>query len=203
MVKRIFDVILVSLAVPVWLPVIMIFSILMRMSQGSPVFFSQTRSGLNGVPFKVFKFRTMSDDCDSEGRLLPDEQRLTRIGKLLRSTSLDEFPQFVNVLIGHMSLVGPRPLHTHYDDLYTQEQAIRLSVTPGITGWAQVNGRNAISWEERFKLDAWYVANRSLWLDIKILFLAVAVVIRNSDVSHEGSATMPEFTGSQSGRDPN
>jgi lipopolysaccharide/colanic/teichoic acid biosynthesis glycosyltransferase len=154
------------------------------------------RPGLHGKPFVMYKFCTMLDLRDKEGNLLPDEQRLTGIGRFLRSTSLDELPELINVLKGEMSLVGPRPLLMEYLDRYTPEQARRHNVKPGITGWAQVNGRNAISWEDKFKLDVWYVDNWSLWLDIKILFLTIIQVFRREGISADGYSTMPKFMGS-------
>jgi len=160
------------------------------------VIFTQERPGLHGRIFKMYKFRTMRDLRDAGGNLLPDEQRLTKLGRFLRSTSLDELPELFNVLKGEMSLVGPRPLLVAYLDRYTPEQARRHEVLPGITGWAQVNGRNAISWEEKFKLDVWYVDHQSFWLDLKILFMTLAKVFKREGISAEGSATAPEFMGS-------
>jgi len=164
---------------------------------GSPVLFRQVRPGLHRKPFVMYKFRTMRDLRDTEGRLLPDEMRLTRVGHILRATSLDELPELFNVLKGEMSLVGPRPLLMEYLELYTPEQARRHEVKPGITGWAQVNGRNAITWEEKFKLDVWYVDNWSLGLDLKILALTLIKVLKREGISADGHATMPEFRGSQ------
>jgi len=162
---------------------------------GSPIIFRQTRPGLRGEPFQMFKFRTMKNSCDSKGKLLPDDARLTNFGRFLRSTSLDELPELWNVLKGEMSLVGPRPLLMDYLPLYSPEQARRHEVKPGITGWAQVNGRNAISWEEKFQLDVWYVDHQSFWLDQKILFLTVKRVFQRSGISAYGEITMPRFTG--------
>lgn len=179
----------------VW-PVILIIALLVRIYLGSPIVFCQQRPGLHSKPFYIYKFRTMSSARGINGELLPDEQRMTAIGAFLRKYSLDELPQLLNVLKGELSLVGPRPLLMEYLPLYTTEQARRHEVKPGITGWAQVNGRNAISWEEKFKLDVWYVDNRSLWLDIKILWLTVLRVIHRSDISHEGHVTMEKFHGS-------
>ena len=162
---------------------------------GSPIIFRQTRPGLRGEPFQMFKFRTMKNSCDSKGKLLPDDARLTNFGRFLRSTSLDELPELWNVLKGEMSLVGPRPLLMDYLPLYSPEQARRHEVKPGITGWAQVNGRNAISWEDKFQLDVWYVDHQSFWLDLKILFLTVKRVFQRSGISAYGEMTMPRFTG--------
>lgn len=185
-----------------WFPAIVLIGIIclaVRLSMGRPVFFRQIRPGRHGREFSVLKFRTMEDSRDSEGRLLPDAERLTRLGRVLRATSLDELPQLWNVLRGDMSLVGPRPLLPEYLDRYTPEQARRHEVRPGITGWAQVNGRNATTWEERLRQDVWYVDNQSFWLDLKILWLTVAKVLRREGVSKEGHATMPEFMGTQEG----
>ncbi|MEK7345073.1 MAG: sugar transferase [Pseudomonadota bacterium] len=167
-----------------------------RRKLGSPVFFTQVRPGLHGVPFKMVKFRTMTSECGPDGKLLPDAVRLTSFGRFLRSSSLDELPELWNVLKGEMSLVGPRPLLMQYLPLYSPEQARRHEVRPGVTGWAQVNGRNAISWEDKFKLDVWYVDNKSLWLDIKILWLTVKKVLVRDGISGAGEATMSAFTGS-------
>jgi len=161
---------------------------------GSPIIFRQTRPGLRGEPFQMFKFRTMKNSCDSNGKLLPDDVRLTNFGRFLRSTSLDELPELWNVLKGEMSLVGPRPLLMEYLPLYSPEQARRHEVKPGITGWAQVNGRNAISWEDKFQLDVWYVDHQSLLLDLKILFLTIKLVFQRHGISAAGEVTMPRFT---------
>jgi lipopolysaccharide/colanic/teichoic acid biosynthesis glycosyltransferase len=193
--KRLFDFLLASVAIAVFAVPIFLLAMSVRRRLGSPVFFTQIRPGLGGKLFKMIKFRTMTDACDASGGLLPDEARLTPFGKWLRSTSLDELPELLNVLRGDMSLVGPRPLLVEYLPLYTAEQARRHEVRPGITGWAQVNGRNAISWEEKFKLDVWYVDNQSLWLDIKILWHTVKKVLVREGVSADGEATMPKFTG--------
>ena len=166
-----------------------------RWKIGSPVFFRQKRPGLHGKPFYMLKFRTMTDARDAQGNLLPDDQRMTSLGRLLRKTSLDELPEIVNVLKGDMSMVGPRPLLMHYLDRYTPQQARRHEVMPGVTGWAQVNGRNAISWEKKFELDVWYVENRTMLLDIKILFLTLWKVLQRGDISAEGHATIEEFQG--------
>ena len=162
---------------------------------GSPVFFTQIRPELNGKPFKLYKFRTMKNSRDQNGHLLSDEKRLTKLGKWLRSTSLDELPELINIIKGDMSIVGPRPLLMRYLDRYSPEQARRNEVKPGLTGWAQINGRNAVSWDEKFKLDVWYVDNQSFWLDIRIVALTIVKVLRREDISHEGEATMTEFLG--------
>ena len=194
--KRAFDLIIAAvMLIFSALPIFLILC-LIKLKLGTPVFFSQVRPGLYARPFKMFKFRTMTDARDANGELLSDSDRLTRFGKFLRSSSLDELPGLWNVLKGDMSLVGPRPLLLQYLDRYTPEQARRHKVRPGITGWAQVNGRNAISWEDKFFLDVWYVDHQSIWLDIKILRLTVYKVIRRSDISATGYATMPEFMGS-------
>lgn len=193
--KRVFDFALAVISLVVFLPIILLLMLLIRLKIGSPVFFYQVRPGVNGQPFKMIKLRTMTNMRDARGELLPDSERLTRFGKFLRSSSLDELPGLWNVLKGEMSLVGPRPLLMQYLDRYTPEQARRHEVQPGITGWAQVNGRNAISWEDKFKLDIWYVDNQSIWLDIKILLLTIWKVIKRSDISAVGDATMPEFIG--------
>jgi lipopolysaccharide/colanic/teichoic acid biosynthesis glycosyltransferase len=164
---------------------------------GRPIFFKQIRPGLRGNPFLIYKFRTMLDLRDENGNLLPDEKRLTKIGKFLRNTSLDELPELWNVLKGDMSLVGPRPLLMEYLGRYTPEQARRHNVKPGITGWAQINGRNAISWDEKFKLDVWYVDNWNIFLDLKIIFITLIKVIKREGISAEGHATMPEFKGNK------
>lgn len=193
--KRCFDLLLtvlglLLLALPLLLLVLLIYRKL-----GSPVFFRQVRPGLHGNPFVMVKFRTMTNECASNGDLLPDALRLTQFGQFLRSTSLDELPELWNVLKGDMSLVGPRPLLIEYLPLYTTEQFRRHDVRPGITGWAQVNGRNTICWEDKFKLDVWYVDNSTLWLDIKILFITVGRVLVRDGISAPGEATMPVFRG--------
>jgi len=196
MVKRLFD-FLVSFVILSFLSIfLLILYFLILTKLGKPVLFVQKRPGLNGAPFYLKKFRTMTDKKDQSGNLLPDSERLTDFGKLLRSTSLDELPTLVNVLKGDMSLVGPRPLLMKYLERYTPEQARRHEVRPGVTGWAQVNGRNAISWEEKFKHDVWYVDNHSFWLDIKILFLTVLKVFKREGISAAQCETMPEFLGS-------
>ena len=193
--KRLFDFTLAALGLIALAPVILCIMLLVRIKLGSPVFFTQTRPGLHGVPFKMAKFRTMRDARDGNGTLLPDAERMTSFGSWLRSSSLDELPELWNVLKGEMSLVGPRPLLMEYLPLYSAQQARRHEVRPGITGWAQINGRNAISWEEKFKLDVWYVDNRSLWLDVKILWLTVLRVVHRSDISQDGHVTMEKFNG--------
>ncbi|UPF06609.1 sugar transferase [Pseudomonas mosselii] len=172
-------------------------AIFVALKLGRPVIFKQQRPGLNGKPFNMYKFRSMSDARDETGRLLGDEYRLTSFGRLLRSTSLDELPGLWSVIKGDMSLVGPRPLLMEYLPLYSAEQRRRHEVRPGLTGWAQINGRNALSWEERFRLDVWYVNNRSFWLDLKILFLTVKKVVKKDGISAEGEATMSKFTGNR------
>jgi sugar transferase EpsL len=194
--KRAFDFLVALIALIFFAPIILLLILLVRQKIGVPVFFSQVRPGLYAKPFKMFKFRTMTDARNANGELLSDSERLTCFGNFLRSSSLDELPGLWNVLKGDMSLVGPRPLLMQYLDRYTSEQARRHEVRPGITGWAQVNGRNAISWEDKFKLDVWYVDHQSIWLDIKILYLTVFKVIRRSDISAIGNATMPDFMGS-------
>jgi lipopolysaccharide/colanic/teichoic acid biosynthesis glycosyltransferase len=195
-VKRMVDVLgaasgLVLLAIPL---LVLIAAIRIRL--GSPVFFTQVRPGLAGAPFRMIKFRTMTDETDASGALLPDSQRLTRFGRWLRATSLDELPELWNVLKGDMSLVGPRPLLMEYLPLYSAEQARRHEVRPGVTGWAQVNGRNAISWEDKFRLDVWYVDNRNLWLDARIVWQTLRKVLARDGISAAGEATMSRFTGS-------
>ena len=195
--KRLFDFAfallgLIALALP-----LLVLIVLVRRKLGSPVFFHQVRPGLNGKPFEMIKFRTMTDARDVDGQLLPDSVRLTSFGRFLRATSLDELPELWNVLKGDMSLVGPRPLLMEYLPLYTPEQARRHAVRPGVTGWAQVNGRNAISWEDKFTLDVWYVDNQSLWFDIKILWHTVKKVLIRDGISAAGEATMSKFTGSK------
>lgn len=198
MLKRIFDVVASGSALLVLSPVLVSVAYLVRKNLGSPVLFSQVRPGLNGKPFKMVKFRTMRDAVDAQGNALPDDQRLTPFGQFLRSASLDELPELWNVLKGDMSLVGPRPLLMEYLPLYSPEQARRHEAKPGVTGWAQINGRNAISWEDKFKLDVWYVDNQSLWLDIRILLLTVKKVVVRDGISADGEATMTRFTGSKS-----
>jgi len=193
LIKRPFDFMVALMALLVLYPFLIVIAVLVRFKLGSPILFKQERPGLYGQPFMIMKFRTMTDGRDKNGQLLPDEKRLTPFGKLLRSTSLDELPELINVLRGDMSLVGPRPLLMQYLDRYSPEQARRHEVRPGITGWAQINGRNAISWEDRFKLDVWYVDHISPWVDFKILIMTVSKVINREGISEEGHATMTEF----------
>jgi lipopolysaccharide/colanic/teichoic acid biosynthesis glycosyltransferase len=193
--KRAFDIVgslilLVLLSLPM-----LLLALLVRLKHGSPVLFCQLRPGRDGKPFKMLKFRTMTNARDAQGNLLPDAERITKFGQFLRSTSADELPELFNVLKGDMSLVGPRPLLMQYLDRYTPEQMRRHEVRPGITGWAQVNGRNNVPWEERFKMDVWYVDHHNLGLDLRILWLTLLKVIRRSDVSQDGHATMSEFMG--------
>jgi lipopolysaccharide/colanic/teichoic acid biosynthesis glycosyltransferase len=196
--KRIFDLIVSLLALLILLPVIIITAILVRIKLGSPILFTQNRPGLHGKVFKMMKFRSMLDATDKQGNLLPDDERMTKFGALLRSTSLDELPGLFNVIKGDMSLVGPRPLLVQYLPLYNKEQVRRHNVRPGITGWAQINGRNAISWEDKFKLDVWYVDNHSLWLDFKILLLTVKKVFVREGISADGHVTIEPFKGTPS-----
>ena len=195
MLKRIFDILAASFGLLLLAPVILIVAWQVSRKLGSPVFFRQTRPGLNGKPFEMVKFRTMRDAYDDAGNPLPNEERHTPFGSFLRSTSLDELPELWNVIKGDMSLVGPRPLLMEYLPLYSEEQSRRHEVRPGITGWAQVNGRNAISWDEKFKLDVWYVDNRSMILDIKILFLTVKKVVKKDGINSSVDTTMTRFTG--------
>ncbi|MEO0548065.1 MAG: sugar transferase [Pseudomonadota bacterium] len=195
-VKRLFDLLVVVCALPLLLPLTLCVALLVRFKLGSPVLFRQVRPGLNSHPFEMIKFRTMRNAVDQNGAPLPDAERMTPFGRMLRALSLDELPELWNVLRGEMSLVGPRPLLMSYLPLYSDTQARRHEVPPGVTGWAQVNGRNALSWEEKFELDVWYVDNRSLWLDIKILFMTVWKVITRDGISAQNEATMPAFRGS-------
>jgi len=195
--KRLFDVVAAVVALLVLALPLAVLIVLVRRRLGSPVFFTQVRPGLHGKPFKMIKFRTMTDQRGPDGELLPDGERLTAFGRFLRSTSLDELPELWNVVKGEMSLVGPRPLLMDYMPLYSPEQARRHEVRPGVTGWAQVNGRNALSWSEKFRLDVWYVDNRSLSLDFKILWLTVKKVLVREGISAAGEATMARFTGEQ------
>lgn len=196
MLKRLFDIVFSCAGLLILSPVILVVALLIRRRLGSPVLFRQTRPGLNGKPFEMIKFRSMLDAYDEQGQPLPNEQRLTHFGKKLRSTSLDELPELWNVLKGDMSLVGPRPLLVDYLPLYNETQRRRHEARPGVTGWAQINGRNAISWEEKFKYDVWYVDNQSFWLDIKILFLTVKKVFMHEGISHANDVAMPRFRGS-------
>ncbi|WP_309303648.1 sugar transferase [Vibrio parahaemolyticus] len=194
--KRSFDIIVVLIAIVILAPFILVLALVVRKNLGTPVLFRQTRPGLNGKPFEMIKFRTMKEGVDPAGNPLPDSKRLTPFGEKLRSSSLDELPELWNVLKGDMSLVGPRPLLMEYIPLYDKEQARRHEVRPGVTGWAQVNGRNSISWEEKFKLDVAYIDNWSLGLDIKILFLTIKKVFKREGVSAEGHVTAAPFQGS-------
>ena len=193
--KRLFDLLLTLPALILLSPFLGIVALLVRQQIGSPVVFAQRRPGLGGHPFTLYKFRTMTETRDAQGSLLSDSQRLTRLGSILRAFSIDELLELYNVLRGEMSLVGPRPLLMQYLERYTPEQMRRHEVLPGITGWAQINGRNAITWEEKFRLDVWYVDHRSLWLDIKILALTVWKVLRREGINQPGHATMEEFFG--------
>lgn len=195
MIKRVFDVVTSFLLMLLISPVFLLIAVLVRCKLGSPILFHQIRPGLHGEPFEMIKFRTMRDALDWFGNPLPDSERITPFGSFLRSSSMDELPELWNVLKGDMSLVGPRPLLMEYLPLYSPEQYRRHEVRPGVTGWAQINGRNALSWEEKFKLDVWYVDNRSLWLDLKILFLTIKKVVVRDGISAEGEVTMPKFTG--------
>ena len=195
MLKRLLDIIIASTALILLSPLYFYVAYKVKKNLGSPVLFRQVRPGLHGKPFEMIKFRTMKDAIDERGNPLPDSERLTPFGKMLRSTSLDEMPELWNVIKGDMSVVGPRPLLMEYLSLYNKEQAKRHDVRPGMTGHAQVNGRNAISWEQKFKLDTWYVENRSLWLDFKIMLQTVKKVIAKDDISEAGEATMSKFTG--------
>jgi sugar transferase EpsL len=195
--KRAFDMVSAGLALLVLSPILMAIALTVRTMLGPPILFTQMRPGLHGRPFNLYKFRTMALTTDDQGRLLPDAQRLTRFGQFLRSTSLDELPELWNVLKGEMSLVGPRPLLMQYLDLYDEFQARRHEVRPGMTGWAQVHGRNAAPWPARFAMDVWYVENQSLWLDLKILFVTLAKVWRREGVSQDGQATVEYFEGNE------
>jgi lipopolysaccharide/colanic/teichoic acid biosynthesis glycosyltransferase len=194
--KQTLDMIFATLELVFLCPLLLLLALLIHVILGAPVLFRQYRPGLHGKPFTAYKFRTMTDARDAQGNLLSDKERLTSLGKFLRRTSLDELPALFNVLKGDMSLVGPRPLLMQYLDRYTPQQAKRHEVKPGITGWAQVNGRNAITWEEKFKYDVWYVDNLSLWLDIKIIFMTILKVIKGEGINQPGQATMEEFMGS-------
>lgn len=199
MIKRIFDFFTALLSLVLLAPVLVIVAWQIRRKLGSPVLFHQVRPGLRGQPFKMVKFRTMRDALDAHGKPLPDAERMTPFGRFLRSASLDELPELWNVLVGDMSLVGPRPLLMEYLPLYSLDQARRHEVRPGVTGWAQINGRNALSWDEKFKLDVWYVDHQSLWLDLKILLLTIKKVFVREGISAAGEATMSRFTGSKAG----
>jgi len=194
--KRLFDLILSFIGLLFLLPVMVLFALLVRLKIGSPIFFKQARPGLNGEIFNMYKLRTMTDESGQNRVLLSDKDRLTKFGEFLRSTSLDELPGLWSVLKGDMSLVGPRPLLIEYLPLYSEKQSRRHEVKPGITGWAQVNGRNAISWDEKFDLDIWYVDNQSIWLDIKVLWMTVKKVIMRDGISQNNHVTMDKFKGS-------
>lgn len=195
--RRILDIFSAVLGLCLLSPVLVLAAVLIRYQMGSPVLFRQTRAGLHGKPFTMIKFRTMREALDAVGNPLPDSKRLTRLGSFLRASSIDELPELWNVIRGEMSLVGPRPLLMEYLPLYSADQARRHDVCPGLTGWAQVNGRNAISWEEKFALDVWYVDNRSFWLDFKIIFFTILKIIRQTDITALNEATMPKFTGNK------
>jgi sugar transferase EpsL len=196
-VKRLFDIIISAAGLIVISPLLVVLAVLVRLKLGSPILFSQQRPGLGGKGFVIYKFRTMTDQHDASGNLLPDEQRLPAFGRFLRSTSFDELPELLNVLKGDMSIVGPRPLMMKYLERYSPEQARRHEVKPGITGWAQINGRNTISWEDKFKLDVWYVDNWTFWLDMKILLKSIWMVITREGITQQGRVTMDEFMGTQ------
>jgi sugar transferase EpsL len=196
--KRLFDFLVSSVLFLSLLPIFIVFSLLVQLKLGSPIIFKQQRPGLYGKPFYLYKLRTMTDEKDHFGQLRPDYKRLTPFGAFLRKYSLDEYPQLINVMKGDISLVGPRPLLMEYLPLYTKEQSLRHNIRPGITGWAQINGRNAITWEEKFKLDVWYVNNRSFILDLKILFLTLFKVIISEGINQPGNVTMKSFNGNNS-----
>jgi sugar transferase EpsL len=195
--KRTFDFIISLILLGGLSPIFLIIAIMIKIKLGSPIIFKQLRPGLNEHPFYLYKFRTMTNKRDSKGHLLPDKMRLTPFGRFLRKYSLDEYPQLINVIKGEISLVGPRPLLMEYLPLYTMEQAMRHQVKPGITGWAQVNGRNAITWEEKFNLDVWYVHNHSFLLDLKILFMTILKVLKSEGINQPGTMTVEQFTGSK------
>jgi len=201
-IKRVVDIAGASVGIILLAPVMLAVALLVLLTMGRPVLFRQQRPGLRGKPFTLYKFRTMRDARTASGELLPDDLRLTTFGKWLRSTSLDELPELFNVLKGEMSLVGPRPLLMEYLPRYSPDQARRHEVKPGITGWAQVNGRNALTWEEKFRMDVWYVDHWNLWLDMKILLLTIWKVLKREGISAEGSATMPVFTGNTTQENP-
>ena len=195
--KRIFDLTVTSASLVIFWPILLLIALAVRLAHGSPVLFTQIRPGYLSKPFKIYKLRTMTDRRDAQGNLLPDAERITRLGRFLRVTSLDELPELFNVLRGEMSLVGPRPLLMQYLTRYTPEQARRHAVLPGITGWAQVNGRNALTWEDKFRLDVWYVENWSFWLDLRILGTTLVKVIKREGISQPGHVTAEEFMGSE------
>lgn len=194
-IKRGIDIVFSSVGLVVLSPLLVLIALAIKLDSTGPIFFRQRRAGFKGCPFFLLKFRTMVGTRDAQGQLLPDEQRLTRLGRFLRSTSLDEFPELINVLNGEMSLVGPRPLLVRYLPRYSPQQGRRHEVKPGITGWAQINGRNALTWEQKFSLDVWYVDHRSLWLDIKILVVTFWRILRAEGINQPGQATMEEFMG--------
>lgn len=196
-IKRLLDFTLSFLALIILSPVLLVTAVLVRIKLGSPIIFHQERPGKSEKIFHLYKFRSMTDECDENGNLLPDDQRLTRFGQILRSTSLDELPELLNILRGDMSIVGPRPLLVKYLPLYNEEQKHRHDVRPGLTGWAQANGRNAITWEEKFKLDVWYVQHISFWVDVKVIFMTVKKVFCRDGISSETSVTMEEFSGTK------
>lgn len=194
--KRIIDFTIVFIALLIIWPILLLITIWLHFAnKGAGAFFTQERPGKDGKIFKVIKFKTMTDERDENGKLLPDAQRLTKVGKFVRSTSIDELPQLINVLKGDMALIGPRPLLVKYLPLYSEEQARRHEVRPGMTGWAQCNGRNAISWTKKFELDVWYVDNCTLWTDIKIIWITIMKVLKRADISQDGQATMEAFNG--------
>lgn len=195
MIKRLFDIAILILLLPLCVPIAIVVALCVLLAMGRPILFVQDRVGLNGAIFRLYKFRTMDYSLDGNAELMPDEKRLTRFGKILRKSSLDELPQLINILRGDMSFVGPRPLLTEYLALYTFEHARRHEVKPGITGWAQVNGRNAVSWDKRFELDRWYVDNHTIWVDIKILIITMTCIASGAGISAKGSATMPKYRG--------
>ncbi|TVP43097.1 MAG: sugar transferase [Gemmatimonadales bacterium] len=200
--KRAFDLLTATMGLFLLLPLLLVVALILALTVGRPVFFTQLRPGKGGKPFQMVKFRTMTNERNPDGSLLPDALRLTRFGAWLRSTSLDELPELLNVVKGEMSLVGPRPLLMEYLPLYSAEQARRHEVRPGITGWAQVNGRNAVTWEDRLEMDIWYVKNHDLWLDLKILCRTLLAVVRRDGVNNPGHATMPRFQGSGETNEP-
>ena len=195
MLKRAFDVLAIVAAAPLVLPLLVVLAILVRVNLGGPVLFRQIRPGLHAKPFEIIKFRTMTDGRDANGQLLPDAERLTRFGRLLRAASLDELPELLNVLRGEMSLVGPRPLLMEYVPLYSRHEARRHEVRPGITGWAQINGRNALTWNQKFAHDVWYVDHQNVGLDLQILWRTMIKVLKRDGISAAGEATMPKFSG--------
>lgn len=197
MLKRLFDLLLVLVSAPLWLPLLLFVALLVRLKLGAPILFRQKRPGLNGEIFEMIKFRTMTGTRDASGALLPDSERLPPFGVWLRSTSLDELPELLNVLKGDMSIVGPRPLLVQYLDRYSPRQARRHEVRPGLTGWAQVNGRNALSWEDKFEFDIWYIDHQTLRFDVYVILKTLGVLIKRNGVSSSDSVTMPEFLGSQ------